>query len=85
MKKFLSLVLALIMIAGLVGCGGKKEEAPAASAPAASAPAASAPAASAPAASGDYVYSGNRLTIGGADSTGTMYAAAAAIAIPDTV
>ena len=26
MKKFLALVLTLIMIAGLVGCGGKKEE-----------------------------------------------------------
>ena len=44
MKKFLALVLSLIMIAGLVGCGGKKEaeKAPAAapSAPTTSAPAA---------------------------------------------
>ena len=30
--------------------------------------------------SGDYEYKGDRLTIGGADSTGTMYAAAVAIA-----
>jgi len=29
---------------------------------------------------GDYKYTGGRLTIGGADSTGTMYAAAVAIA-----
>lgn len=29
---------------------------------------------------GDYVYSGDRLTLGGADSTGQMYAAAATIA-----
>ena len=43
MKKFLSLMLTLVMAASLVGCGAK-EEAPAASAPAASAPAASAPA-----------------------------------------
>ena len=39
MKKFLSLMLTLVMAASLVGCGAKKEEAPAA--PAASAPAAS--------------------------------------------
>ena len=78
MKKIVSLVLALSMCMALVSCGGSEK--PAESKPAASAPAASAPAASAPAASGDYVYSGNRLTIGGADSTGTMYAAAAAIA-----
>ena len=43
MKKFLALVLSLIMIAGLIGCGAKKEEAPA-PAPAPSAPSTSAPA-----------------------------------------
>ena len=30
MKKFLSLMLTLVMAASLVGCGAKKEEAPAA-------------------------------------------------------
>ena len=48
MKKFLSILMAVTMMATvLAGCGAKKEEAPAASAPAASAPAASAPAAAA--------------------------------------
>ena len=37
MKKFLSLLMAVTMIATLAGCGAKKEEAPAASAPAAAA------------------------------------------------
>ena len=77
MKKLVSLVLALSMCMTLAACGSKEEPAPA---PAPSAPAASAPAASEPAGDGAYVYTGNRLTIGGADSTGTMYAAAAAIA-----
>jgi len=77
MKKLVSLVLALSMCMTLAACGSKSEPAPA---PAPSAPAASAPAASEPAGDGAYVYTGNRLTIGGADSTGTMYAAAAAIA-----
>ena len=40
MKKFLSILMAVTMMATvLAGCGAKKEEAPAASAPAASAPA----------------------------------------------
>ena len=73
MKKLVSLVLALSMCMTLAACGSKSEPAPA---PAPSAPAASAPAASEPAGDGAYVYTGNRLTIGGADSTGTMYAAA---------
>ena len=83
MKKLLSLTLALAMSLSLVACGGGNTEAPAPEAstpaPEASAPA---PEASTPApeASGDYKYTGGRLTIGGADSTGTMYAAAAAIA-----
>ena len=75
MKKFLSLALALSMCVSLVACGAKEEAPAPAPAPA---PEASQPAEAAPA--GDYVYSGGRLTIGGADSTGTMYAAAAAIA-----
>ena len=37
MKKFLSLLMAVTMIATLAGCGAKKEEAPAASAPGAAA------------------------------------------------
>ena len=83
MKKLLSLTLALAMSLSLVACGGGAETpAPEASTPAPEAstpaPEASTPA---PEASGDsYTYSGGRLTIGGADSTGTMYAAAAAIA-----
>ena len=48
MKKFLSILMAVTMMATvLAGCGAKEEEKPAASAPAASAPAASAPAAAA--------------------------------------
>ena len=43
MKKFLALVLSLIMIAGLIGCGAKEEEKAPAAAP--SAPTTSAPAA----------------------------------------
>ena len=71
MKKFVSLVLACAMSLSLVACGSS-------SAPAASnAPAASSSASqSTPAASKSWP----RMTIGGADSTGTMYAAAAAIA-----
>ena len=53
MKKFLSILMAVTMMATvLAGCGAKEEK-PAASAPAASAPAASAPAASAPAAAAE--------------------------------
>ena len=48
MKKFIALLLALVMVCGLVACGAKAE-APAAQAPAAEAPAAEAPAAEAPA------------------------------------
>ena len=74
-KRISALALALAMSLSLVACGGSGD----ASKPAASTPATDAPAASTEA-SGDYVYNGGRLTIGGADSTGTMYAAAAAIA-----
>ena len=48
MKKLIALLLALVMVLGLVACGGSS--APAADAPAADAPAADAPAADAPAA-----------------------------------
>ncbi len=48
MKKLIALLLALVMVIGLVACGGNG--APAADAPAADAPAADAPAADAPAA-----------------------------------
>lgn len=67
--------LVAVMALSLAACGGSK---PAESAPTASA-ATSAPAASA-APAGDYKYTGPRLTLGGADSTGQMYAAAATIA-----
>ena len=78
MKKALSLILALAMSMSLVACGSKSEPAPApAPAPA---PEASQPAETPAAPAENYVYNGGRLTIGGADSTGTMYAAAAAIA-----
>ena len=77
MKKALSLILALAMTMSLCACGAKEEPAPA---PAPEAPSTSEPAPAPEAPTGDYVYSGGRLTIGGADSTGTMYAAAAAIA-----
>ena len=70
-----SLVLAMAMCLALVACGGS--EAPASSA----APAESAAGSEAAApADGDYTYDGPRMTIAGADSTGTMYAAAAAVA-----
>lgn len=74
MKKALSLILALAMTMSLVACGGGNDE----PAPADPAPEQSQPAE--PSGDGSYVYTGSRLTIGGADSTGTMYAAAAAIA-----
>lgn len=62
MKKFLAVVLAMMMVLSLAACGSK-EAAPATSA-------------AAPAAKKTF----QPMTIGGADSTGTMYAAAAAIA-----
>ena len=73
MKKIIAMVLASAMALSLVACGSSS--APAApSAPAASSPASQSTAPSTPA------KSWPRMTIGGADSTGTMYAAAAAIA-----
>ena len=48
MKKLIALLLALVMVLGMVACGAKTEDAPAADAPVADAPAADAPAADAP-------------------------------------
>ena len=65
MKKVVSLVLALVLCLSLCACGGSNN---------------SSTNASTGGSDSGYTYSGPRLTIGGADSTGTMYAAAAAIA-----
>lgn len=65
MKKLCSCAAVLLALT-LSACGGE--------------PAPAAPAASAPAASGGYVNTGPRLTLGGADPTGQMYAAAVTIA-----
>ena len=54
MKKLIALLLAMVMVLGLVACGGSS--APAAEAPAAEAPAAEAPAAEAPAAEGSVYW-----------------------------
>lgn len=83
-KKILSIVsltLACGMCTALAACGGSSSSAAASSsaAPAASSSAAASGSSSA-AAGGTYTYSGPRLTLGGADSTGQMYAAAATIA-----
>lgn len=70
MKKIVSLLLALAMILALTACGGGNTPATTAAPDKTTA---------APGGS-DYEYKGDRLTIGGADSTGTMYAAAVAVA-----
>ena len=74
MKKIISLLLVLAMTLALAACGngGGTTTAPATQGGNAGGQT------QAPA--GDYKYSGPRMTIGGADSTGTMYAAAVAIA-----
>ena len=54
MKKLIAMLLALVMVVGLVACGGEK--APAADAPAADAPAADAPEAAPEAAAEGSVY-----------------------------
>lgn len=80
-KKVLSVVsltAALSMCVALAACGGSSSSSTAAST--AGSTAASGSTATSGAATGDYVYSGDRLTLGGADSTGQMYAAAATIA-----
>lgn len=68
MKKLIALLLALIMVLGLVACGGN--DAPAADAPAADAPAADAPAADAPAADKDY-----KIVFVGGETSNQWYAA----------
>ena len=62
MKKFVSLMLCLIMVLSLAACGAKKEETPAAPAP-------SAPAASAPAADQPYAGTTIRVILAGHDWT----------------
>jgi len=64
MKRIVSLLLALAMVFALVACGSKNTNSGASAGTGAS----------------EYKYTGPRMTIGGADSTGPMYAAAAAIA-----
>ena len=75
MKKAVSLFLAFVLCFSLCACGENEKDTTAA-------PAGSTSAADGSSASSDakYTYTGDRLTIGGADSTGTMYAAAVAIA-----
>lgn len=82
MKRMVSLLLALAMCTALVSCGGKTEPQPGNSAGNTSSGNTSAGNTSEPAGTPaeDYVYSGPRMTVGGADSTGTAYAAAAAVA-----
>ena len=90
MKKIISLALAAVLCLSLCACGSKPVTTTEAPAGSTAAPAAStaAPAASTAAPAGTtaapadkpYTYTGDRLTINGADSTGTMYAAAVAIA-----
>ena len=84
MKKIALLLAAALTAVSLAGCGGTvAAPAPAASAPAAEAPAAEAPAAEAPAAEGpvefpvDYNYN---LSIYSGSTSGSWYAATAAIA-----
>ena len=71
MKKIMSLLLVLAMVLALTACGGNTT-------PTTTAKADDKGTTAAP--QGDYEYKGDRLTIGGADSTGTMYAAAVAVA-----
>lgn len=83
MKRIVTVFLALAMVFALVACGGSSASSTQSSTPAPAAeatPAAPAAEATPAAPAEDYVYSGPRMTIGGADSTGTMYAAAAAVA-----
>ena len=77
MKKIVSVLLSLVLCFALAACAGQSA-APAPSAPSA---ASSAPTQSdAPAARETFEWTGDRMTVGGADSTGTAYAAAAAVA-----
>ena len=66
MKRIVSLLLALVMCFALVACGETKQE--------------TAPETTPEQTETQPAKEWPRMTIGGADSTGTMYAAAAAIA-----
>ena len=68
MKKIVSLLLVLVMVLALAACGSEGGTTT------------KAPEGSSAAPAGEYEYKGPRMTIGGADSTGTMYAAAVAVA-----
>lgn len=74
MKKIMSMLLVLAMVLSLAACGGGNTPATTTKAPENQGTQAPAPQ------GGDYEYKGDRMTIGGADSTGTMYAAAVAVA-----
>lgn len=81
MKRIVTLLLALAMVFALVACGNKAETPAPANNPPAPTETTPAPADTTPdSAPAEYTYTGPRMTIGGADSTGTMYAAAAAVA-----
>lgn len=70
MKKLVCLLLAVVMVLGLAACGGETGTTTKAPEGAGT---------TTKAAGSDYKYTGPVLTIGGADSSGTMYAAAVAI------
>ena len=79
MKKAISLTLALVMALSLVSCGSKDSDGNSSNTGNNSAGSTGGSSASQSTTDGDYTYSG-RLTLGGSDSTGQMYAAAATIA-----
>ena len=80
MKKAISLTLALAMALSLVSCGQKDSGGSSKSNTPPPSSSGTSGSGSSTSAGGDYVYTGSRLTLGGADSTGQMYAAAATIA-----
>ena len=77
LRSCLSVIVAAAMVAAMAACGGSGAGSTTAAATEAETTAASGGSASS---GGDYTYTGSRLTLGGADSTGQMYAAAATIA-----
>ncbi|SCI57443.1 TRAP transporter solute receptor%2C TAXI family [uncultured Flavonifractor sp.] len=79
MKKAISLTLALVMALSLVSCGSKDSDGNSSNTGNNSAGSTGGSSASQSTTDGNYTYSG-RLTLGGSDSTGQMYAAAATIA-----
>ncbi len=80
MRSLVSAVLAVSMTMAMTACGGGSSATTAAAPETTTAEAAGSAAAETPASGGAYTYSGPRLTLSGADSTGQMYAAAATIA-----